>query len=177
VLGSALEPVPTGLPGELYVGGAGVVRGYRDRPALTAERFLPDPYGVRPGDRMYRTGDLVRRLPDGVLEYLGRADDQVKIRGHRVEPGEVEAVIAGHPSVADVAVVVTGSGLETALRAAVVVHPDAVRPSLLELKRWCAERLPTYMIIDSVHPYERLPLTANGKTDRAALVRYIEGAE
>jgi clorobiocin biosynthesis protein CloN4 len=146
--------------GEVVVDGPTVLLGYWGRP---------------PHEGPYRTGDIARRLPDGNLEYVARRDNMVKVRGHRVEPGEVEAVIAGHPSVADVAVVVTGTGLETALRAAVVVHPDTAYPSLLELKRWCAERLPTYMIIDSVHPYERLPLTANGKTDRTALVRDIEG--
>lgn len=153
-----LEPSPEG---EVVVDGPTVLLGYWGRPRHEGP---------------YRTGDIARQLPDGTLEYVARRDNMVKVRGHRVEPGEVESVLAGHPSVSDVAVVVTGAGLDAALRAAVVVHPDAAFPSLLELKRWCAERLPTYMIVDSVHPYERLPLTANGKTDRAALIRSIAEA-
>jgi glyine---[glycyl-carrier protein] ligase len=170
VLDPGLSPVPPGVPGELYVSGAGVARGYLRRPGLTAERFVADPFDPG-GSRLYRTGDLVRWNASGELVYLGRVDDQVKIRGFRIEPGEIEAVLSAHPSVTQVAVVVHGrSGdQDRADRqlVAYVVTGAPVEPA--ELRRFVGERLPEYMVPAAVVPMERLPLTANGKLDRRAL--------
>ncbi|MFD9698248.1 amino acid adenylation domain-containing protein [Lentzea sp. NPDC059081] len=159
VLDSRLRPVPVGVVGELFVGGAGVARGYADRPDLTAERFLPDPFGP-PGARFYRTGDLVRLLPGGDVDFVGRGDQQVKIRGYRVELGEIAAVLAEHSGVRD-AVVVAPGGVLTAYY--VPVAGD------VELDGWCAERLPAYMVPVTFTSLAAFPLTANGKLDRAAL--------
>ncbi|MGW0927659.1 non-ribosomal peptide synthase/polyketide synthase [Streptomyces sp. NPDC002644] len=167
VLDARLRRVPPGCPGELYLSGEGVARGYLGRPGATAARFLADPYGP-PGGRMYRTGDLVRRrLSDGTLEFLGRADDQVKIRGFRVEPGEAEAALAAHPGVADAAVVARedGAGAKR-LVAYVVGEAGEVPDGLLESAR---RTLPDYLVPSVVVPLAALPLSANGKVDRAAL--------
>ncbi|WP_448320965.1 non-ribosomal peptide synthetase, partial [Streptomyces sp. CO7] len=166
VLDARLRPVPPGCPGELYVSGEGVARGYLGRPGDTAARFLADPYGP-PGTRMYRTGDLARRRDDDTVEFLGRADDQVKIRGFRVEPGEAEAALAAHPDVTDVAVVARQDGPGAKRLVAYVVgeagqHPDAI----LEFAR---RALPDYLVPAAVVPLAALPLSANGKVDRAAL--------
>ncbi|MEU1513048.1 amino acid adenylation domain-containing protein [Streptomyces sp. NPDC005811] len=158
VLDGALRPVPTGVTGELYVGGTGVARGYAARPDLTAERFLPDPYGPA-GARFYRTGDLVRRLPDGDVEFLGRTDDQVKIRGHRVELGEVRAALAAHPAVREAYVTLVDGEL------AAYVVPGAPE----DLPGHLAARLPDYMVPPTVTALDALPLNANGKVDRRAL--------
>ncbi|MGV9451900.1 amino acid adenylation domain-containing protein [Streptomyces sp. NPDC003635] len=160
VLDAALQPVPVGVTGELYVGGTGVARGYANRPDLTAERFLPDPYGT-PGARLYRTGDLVRRLPDGDVAFLGRIDDQVKIRGHRVELGEVQAALAAHAGVRE-AYVTTVDGELAAYCTPAAVPVDALREHL-------AERLPEYMIPATFTGLDALPVNANGKIDRRAL--------
>ncbi|HYR10185.1 MAG TPA: amino acid adenylation domain-containing protein [Longimicrobium sp.] len=162
VLDAALHPVVPGAAGELWVGGAGVARGYLGRPELTAERFVPNPFE---GGRMYRTGDRVRLLPDGSVEFLGRADRQVKIRGFRVEPGEIEAALLSHPAVR--AAVVTLAGEEQRLAAYVVPGTGEGAPE--ELKRFLASRLPDYMVPAYVVALDALPLTPNGKVDRAAL--------
>ncbi|MET8028148.1 amino acid adenylation domain-containing protein [Streptomyces avermitilis] len=169
VLDSALRPVPVGVTGELYVGGTGVARGYANRPDLTAERFLPDPYAAEPGARLYRTGDLVRHLPDGNVEFLGRIDDQVKIRGYRVELGEVQAVLAEHLAVRD-AFVTVHEPVPGDRRLVGYWTPAAdagARPE--ELAAHCAVRLPDYMVPSAFVALEALPLNANGKVDRAAL--------
>lgn len=169
VLDQELEPVPVGMPGELYVAGDGLARGYLKRPALTALRFIACPFQT--GRRMYRTGDRVRYLEDGSLEFLGRIDHQVKVRGHRVEPGEVEAAMLAHPSVAQAVVAAfrhEASG-ETRLNAYFVVH-DSRALTLPELRRHLRERLPDYMIPAGLVPVLRIPLTANGKIDRQALL-------
>ncbi|MET7331149.1 amino acid adenylation domain-containing protein [Nonomuraea sp. NPDC005650] len=164
VLDERLEPVPIGVAGELYLGGDRLARGYLDRPALTAERFLPDPYGP-PGARMYRTGDQARHLPDGNLEFLGRRDLQVKIRGYRVELAEVESVLGRHPGVTSAIADLRG-GLLVAYLAA---DPE-VRPEAAEVRAWLAERLPDYMIpARYVWLDEPPPLKSHGKVDRGAL--------
>jgi len=170
LLDGRLEPVPIGVVGELYVGGPGLARGYLDDPALTAGRFLPDPFGNRPGARIYRSGDLARRRPDGDLDYVGRSDDQVKIRGFRIEPGEVESALLGHPGVRE-AVVLAGEapGGDRRLLAYLVPADDATAdPS--GMREWLGGKLPTYMIPSAFVPVDALPLTAHGKVDRAALL-------
>ncbi|WP_284117640.1 non-ribosomal peptide synthase/polyketide synthase [Streptomyces fragilis] len=166
VLDARLRPVPPGCPGELYVAGEGVARGYLGRPGDTAARFPADPYGP-PGTRMYRTGDLVRRRADGVVEFLGRADDQVKIRGFRVEPGEAEAALAAHPGVTDVAVVARQDGPGAKRLVAYVVGEAGEHPD--ELVEFARRTLPDYLVPSAVVPLAALPLSANGKVDRTAL--------
>ncbi|MFF4343733.1 amino acid adenylation domain-containing protein [Kitasatospora sp. NPDC001540] len=166
LLDPGLRPVPYGVAGELYLGGAGVAHGYLGRPGLTASRFLPDPYGP-PGSRMYRTGDLVRRTPDGALEYLGRTDGQVKLRGHRIELGEVEARLAEHPGVARAAVVAHGP--EGELRLTAYVVPAGPAPAPEELRAHLAGVLPAAVLPGGYVVLDAFPLTPNGKLDRAAL--------
>ncbi|MFE2373215.1 amino acid adenylation domain-containing protein [Streptomyces sp. NPDC059398] len=188
VLDPAGNPVPPGVPGELHLAGAQVARGYLNRPGLTAERFLADPFGA-PGGRMYRTGDLVRWTDGGSLEYLGRTDDQVTLRGLRIEPGEIEAVLARHPGVARAAVAVRESAQGEPVLAAYVVPagrpgPRAVpgprivacgepgpaaEPDPAALRAWATERLPGYLVPASYLLLGTLPLTPHGKLDRAAL--------
>ncbi|MFC4492550.1 amino acid adenylation domain-containing protein [Streptomyces ovatisporus] len=169
VLDGAMTPVLPGELGELYIAGAGLARGYLRRPELTAERFLPCPYGP-PGARMYRTGDLVRWLPDGQLEYTGRADSQVKIRGFRVEPGEVEAVLARHSSVSTAVTVVREDvpGRKQ-LVSYVQPAPGATAPDPDELRQFAARSLPDHMVPAAVVVMDSLPVTPNDKVDHEAL--------
>ena len=194
VLDAALQPVPAAIPGELYLGGAGLARGYLGRPALTAERFVPDPWAAEPGARMYATGDRARwreREPEGacerggdprqdaralapsharaaVLEFLARIDDQVKVRGFRVEPGEIEAALRGHPDVRDAAVVAREDAPgERSLAAYVVARAPA--PPAGELRDLLRELLPPWMVPSSFACVDALPLTQAGKVDRRAL--------
>ncbi|MGE4428909.1 MAG: amino acid adenylation domain-containing protein, partial [Solirubrobacteraceae bacterium] len=173
VLDSGLRVVPHGAVGELYLGGAQLARGYLGRPALTAARFVADPF--RPGRRMYRTGDLVRRLPHGGYAYLGRADTQVKIRGYRVEIGEIEAALRGLAAAGDAAVSVVRRESGTAL-VGFVVREDAADGDLDLLRTALAGRLPSYMVPARVVALPRLPLNNNGKLDRPALDRLAERA-
>jgi aspartate racemase len=163
------QPVPVGIPGELYAGGDGLARGYLHRPVLTAARFVPDPWSGDPAARLYRTGDRARWQPDGTLEFLGRTDRQVKIRGFRIEPGEVEVQLGQHPAVRDVAVVVReGPPGEKSLVAYHVPRGEA-EPRPHELRQYLRDRLPAYMIPPAFVRLPALPLTPNGKVDRAAL--------
>ena len=165
VLDRRLQPVPVGVVGELYIGGMGLARGYLGRPGLTAERFVPDPSGEA-GARLYRTGDLGRYLPDGNLEFLGREDQQVKVRGYRVELGEVEAALSGHPAVREV-VVTAPRGSDGVRRLVGYVVGEEASPK--ELREYLRERLPEYMVPTSFVSLKALPLTANCKVDRQAL--------
>jgi amino acid adenylation domain-containing protein len=169
VLGEAMHPVGEGEPGELFLGGDGVARGYLGRPALTAERFVPDPFSQAPGARLYRTGDRVREGDGGVLEFLGRLDDQVKVGGFRVEPGEVESVLGTHPAVAHAAVVARDDGSGRTRLVGYTVARDGERVDPAELRRWLRGRLPGYMVPSALVALAALPLTGHGKVDRRAL--------
>ncbi|MGK5629468.1 amino acid adenylation domain-containing protein [Streptomyces sp. URMC 123] len=167
VLDAAGRPVPDGDPGELYLGGTGLARGYLHRPALTAERFVPDPFSGEPGARLYRTGDLVRRLPGGELDFLGRADQQVKVRGLRIEPGEIEQALLERPGVRRAAVTARGGSADSAGLVAYVVGEGPLDPA--DLRRGLRDRLPEYMIPKTFVQLESLPLTVTGKIDFNAL--------
>ncbi len=172
LLDAALQPVPAGVAGGLYIGGSGLARGYLDRPELTAAAFVPHPLaGGEPGARLYRTGDLARWRPDGSLEFLGRADQQVKIRGFRVEPGEIEAILARHPAVADVAVGVhEDRGDRNDQRLVAWVVPAEAGDALVpKLRAFLRERLPEHMVPSDFVPLAAMPLTPGGKVDRRAL--------
>ncbi|HEX3254003.1 MAG TPA: non-ribosomal peptide synthetase, partial [Pyrinomonadaceae bacterium] len=170
ILDRQMQPVPIGVPGELFIGGAGLARCYLNRPDLTAERFIPNPFSDTPGTRLYHTGDLARWLASGDIEFLGRMDFQVKIRGFRVEPSEIEIVLGSHPAVREtivlaredtpgnkrlIAYVVAGQGLST--------------PTVTELRAFLQEKLPDYMTPSAFVWLDALPLTSNGKVNRAAL--------
>jgi amino acid adenylation domain-containing protein len=164
------NPVPIGVVGELLIGGIGLARGYINRPALTAEKFIPDPFSAEPGKRLYKTGDLARYLPDGNIQYLGRIDNQVKIRGFRIELGEIENVILEHPDVVECTVIVqTNSELDKRLIAFIVTSGKHLDTDALHI--WGAERLQSYMVPSAFIDIAQMPLNANGKVDRSRLVQ------
>jgi thioesterase domain-containing protein/acyl carrier protein len=170
VLDEHLQPVPSGLPGELCVGGTGVAVGYLNRPELTAERFVPDPFATAPGATLYRTGDLARWLSDGNIEFLGRTDRQVKIRGFRIEPGEIEAVLERHADVRGAAVIpVEDRPGDTWLAAYVEAADPATPTTAAALREYLMEELPAFMVPSSFTVLDSLPLSPNGKVDRGAL--------
>jgi amino acid adenylation domain-containing protein len=168
VLDQRMEPVPVGISGELYLGGAGLGRGYLHRPDLTAERFVPHPFSDAPGARLYRTGDITRYLSDGNILYLGRADHQVKLRGVRIELGEIESVLARHPKVRQCVVAMRDERDGQGGLSAYVVS-GSERPDSNELRAFIRNRLPESMVPSAFVYLEQLPLTANGKVDRSAL--------
>ncbi|WP_374224543.1 non-ribosomal peptide synthetase [Streptomyces sp. CBG30] len=167
LLDAGLRPVPPGVPGELYLAGAGLARGYRGRSALTAERFVADPFAAD-GSRLYRTGDLARWTEDGAVEYLGRVDDQVKIRGFRIEPGEIETVAAAHPDLSRVVVTAREDGGVRRLVAYAEPRPGTA-PDPVEVRAWLAGKLPGHLVPAAVVLLAALPLTANAKLDRDRL--------
>jgi amino acid adenylation domain-containing protein len=169
VLDQALEPVPVGVAGELFIGGECVTRGYLGQPEKTAQQFIPDPFSGEPGARLYRTGDLVRCEADGKLSFIGRGDEQVKIRGHRVEPGEIEAALVEHEAVRDCIALVREDVAGDARLVAYCVCGREAQPAVSELRKFLAERLPVHMLPSAYVLLESLPLTAHGKVDRQQL--------
>jgi amino acid adenylation domain-containing protein len=168
---SGMELVPAGIIGEIYVGGAGVGQGYLGRGDLTAERFVPDPFGGVPGARLYKSGDSARYLTNGELAYVGRLDHQVKIRGYRVELGEVEASLRQHPQVRQAAVLMSTNDASKKRMQAYIVTRDEGVPTSKSLKVWLGERVPRYMVPTDILFVERMPVLPNGKLDRKELAR------
>ncbi len=169
ILDSHLNPVPIGVAGELHVGGAGLARGYLNRPELTAEKFIPNPFGAEPQSRLYKTGDLGRYLPDGNIEFLGRIDNQVKIRGYRIELGEIETVLGQHPIVREAVVLAREDSPGDKRLVAYLVGASGSIPSVSELRGFLQQKLPEYMVPSAFLFLDSLPLTPNGKVDRKAL--------
>src|SRR6185436_1786465 len=170
ILDAALRPVPAGVPGELYIAGVGLARGYARRPGLTAERFLPDPYADEPGARMYRSGDLACRRPDGVIEFCGRADTQVKLRGFRIELGEIESHLVQRPELREACVALREDRPGDQRLVAYLVPREPLPPGFERtLREALRERLPVHMLPAAYVELDALPMTPSGKLDRRAL--------
>lgn len=169
VLDAALQPVAIGVPGELCFSGVGVTRGYLNQPAVTAEKFVPNPFSSEPGDRLYRTGDLVRYLPDGRLEFLGRVDDQVKIQGFRIELGEIESLLSAHPAVRQVSVLAREDNPGDRRLVAYLVLKTGQASTTSDFRSYLRAKLPEPMIPSAFVVLDSMPLTSNGKLDRKAL--------
>ncbi|WP_139488459.1 non-ribosomal peptide synthase/polyketide synthase [Brevibacillus dissolubilis] len=169
VLDDNMQPVPIGVAGELYIGGSSLARGYLNRPDLTAERFLPNPFSSDPAARIYKAGDLVRYLPDGNIEFIGRADHQVSIRGFRVELGEIETALYGYPAIRETVVIAREDVPGTKRLAAYLVLEEGLEVQISELRLYLKEKLPEYMVPSAYVIMDSLPLTPNGKVDRKAL--------
>ncbi len=163
------NPVPVGIPGELFIGGVCVAQGYHNRPELTREKFIPDPFSLEPGSRLYKTGDLARYLPSGEIEFLGRGDDQVKIRGFRVELGEIESALAKHLEVREVAVVAREDTPGDKRLVAYLVPVQGTKPTPTEIRHYLQQRLPDYMVPSTIVLLQAMPLTPNGKINRRGL--------
>ena len=169
ILDQFAQPVPVGIPGELYIGGVCLALGYLNRPDLTAKRFIPNPFSQEEGSRLYKTGDLARYLPDGNIEYLGRIDNQVKVRGFRIELGEIEVTLAQHPDLRQTAVIVREDPPGNKRLVAYVCPHEGQIPTSGQLRRFLSEKLPDYMVPGTFVTLEALPLTPSGKVDRKAL--------
>jgi acyl-CoA synthetase (AMP-forming)/AMP-acid ligase II len=164
-----MQPVPVGVTGELYIGGEGLARGYRNRPELTAERFIPHPFGRARGERLYRTGDLGRYRVDGQIEFMGRSDNQVKVRGFRIELGEIEAALNQHRKVRSCVVISHERAIGDSQLVAYVVAQRETAPTVTELREHLKNNLPDYMIPATFMILDSFPLTSSGKLDRRAL--------
>jgi amino acid adenylation domain-containing protein len=169
ILDPHLQPVPIGVPGELHIGGSGIVRGYLNRPDVTSEKFIQDRFSNKPGDKMYKTGDLARYLSDGNIEFLGRIDNQVKIRGFRIEPGEIEALLGQHPHVQEAVVIAREDQNGNRCLVAYVVPDRKSAIATQELRKFLKEKLSDYMVPSAFITLDVLPMTPNGKVDRKAL--------
>jgi amino acid adenylation domain-containing protein len=169
ILDKNLQPVPVGVPGELHIGGAGLAQGYLNRPQLTAEKFIPNPFSSEPNSRLYKTGDKGRYLANGNIEYLGRIDNQVKIRGLRIELGEIEAVLSQHPSVHSVVVIARVDTRGDRHLVAYIVPQQHIALTISDLRQFLKTKLPNYMVPQAIVMLESLPLTPNGKVDSKAL--------
>ena len=181
ILDKRMQPVPIGVQGEIYVGGVGPARGYLGRPALTAEKFVPDPFSEAPGARLYRSGDRARHLPDGDIVFLGRIDFQVKVRGFRIELGEIEAVLREQPHVEQVMILAIEDGLGDRRLVGYLVPQAGKQIDVAEVTRTLEKRLPAYMVPSAFVVLDAMPLTSNGKVDRKALpvpdaAKHVEGA-
>ena len=170
LLDTHLQPVPIGVTGEIYIAGDGLARGYRKRPSLTAERFIPNPFSTQPGQRMYKTGDVGRYLADGNIEYLGRNDHQVKVRGFRIELGEIEDALNQHPTIHNAVVTAHQDNADFSFLVAYLVASDpTTTPEISRLRQHLGQTLPDYMIPNAFIYLDAFPLTPNGKIDRNAL--------